>query len=98
MPACYSAFGFGALAFFFFPRTGSPIRHGLASVSVLDESAMWADGLATALNVLGPEAGFELAEAQGLAALFLIRRPNGFEERYTSAMQNYLNQTPESDR
>jgi thiamine biosynthesis lipoprotein len=51
---------------------------------------MWADGLATALNVLGPDAGFDLAEAEGLAALFVIRRPSGFEERYTPAMLNHL--------
>ena len=51
---------------------------------------MWADGLATALNVLGPEEGFALAEREGLAAFFLIRRPSGFEERYTPSMRNYL--------
>jgi len=80
------------------PRTGYPVQHDLASVTVLHPSAMWADGLATALNVLGPEAGLALAEQRQLAAFFLIRRPNGFEERYTPAMQNFLNQTPESDR
>ena len=53
-------------------------------------------GLATALNVLGPEEGFALAEAEELAALFLVRRPNGFEERYTSAMLNHLAAVPEN--
>jgi len=72
------------------PRTGSPVTHDLASVTVLHRSTMWADGLATALNVLGPEAGPALAEREGLAATFLIRRADGFEERYTSAMRNYL--------
>ena len=72
------------------PRTGQPVRHGLASVSVIHTSAMWADGLATALNVLGPEAGFELASRQGFAVLFLVRQAGGFEERYTPAMQNFL--------
>lgn len=80
------------------PRTGYPIQHALASVTVVHPSAMWADGLATALNVLGPEEGFTLAEQRQLAAFFLIRRPNGFEERYTSAMRKYLDQTPESNR
>jgi thiamine biosynthesis lipoprotein len=72
------------------PRTGYPVQHLLASVSVVHESAMWADGWATALNVLGPEAGFELAATENLAAYFLIRRADGFEERYTPSMQNYL--------
>jgi len=80
------------------PRTGYPVQHDLASVTVVHPSAMWADGLATALNVLGPEEGFELAEQRQLAAFFLIRRPNGFEERYTSAMQKYLDQTQEKNR
>lgn len=72
------------------PRTGQPVEHNLASVTVVHPSAMWADGLATALNVLGPEAGFKLAEQDGLAALFIIRRASGFEERYTPAILNYL--------
>jgi len=72
------------------PRSGRPVAHLLASVSVIHESAMWADGLATALNVLGPEAGFQLAEEEGLAAFFLIRRAAGFEERYTQPMRIFL--------
>ncbi len=79
------------------PRTGRPVTHDLASVTVVHASAMWADGLATALNVLGLEEGLALAEAEGLAALFVVRREPAaeagaltFEERYTSAMQNYL--------
>ncbi len=76
------------------PRTGRPVRHRLASVSVLHESAMWADGLATALNVLGPEAGWALAEESGLAAVLVIRDASGFQERYTPAMRNYLDSQP----
>jgi thiamine biosynthesis lipoprotein len=72
------------------PRSGRPVDHGLASVSVVHRSAMWADGLATALNVLGPVAGYELAVREQLAALFVVRRAEGFEERYTPAMQRYL--------
>ena len=75
------------------PRSGRPVTHGLASVSVVHSSAMWADGLATALNVLGPEAGYQLALQQDWAAFFLTRRAAGFEERYTPAMQQYL-ETP----
>lgn len=38
-------------------RTGCPVTNGVASVTVLCNSAMIADGLSTALFVLGPEDG-----------------------------------------
>ena len=59
------------------PRTGEPITHGLASVSVLAKTCAEADAWATAINVLGPEAGLALAEREGLAAFLLIRRADG---------------------
>jgi thiamine biosynthesis lipoprotein len=70
------------------PRTGAPIRHELASVTVLDPSAARADALATAINVLGPDAGYDLAEREGLAAYLLVRRaPGEFEARITPAFE-----------
>lgn len=72
------------------PRTGYPVEHGLASVTVLHESAMWADGYATLLNVLGPEQGLAFARDRQLAALFVIRRESGFEERYTREFEALL--------
>ena len=62
------------------PRTGHPIDHTLASVSVVHPSATWADAWATALNVLGPQAGYALAIREGLAVHFILRSaPGGFE-------------------
>lgn len=55
------------------PRTGRPVSHALASVTVLTDSCLQADGLATALEVLGPDDGFALATELELAALFLVR-------------------------
>lgn len=66
------------------PRTRRPVEHDLASVSVRAESCMEADGWATALTVLGPEAGLKLAEEQGLAVMMLRRVDGGFEETSTS--------------
>ena len=43
------------------PNTGKPIKHKLASVTVLDKTAMNADALATAFMVLGPAKTIELA-------------------------------------
>ncbi|MYN66944.1 MAG: FAD:protein FMN transferase [Acidobacteria bacterium] len=53
------------------PRTGRPVTHGLLSVSVIAERCSLADARSTALNVLGPEAGYALAVEQGWAALFV---------------------------
>lgn len=69
------------------PRTGYPIRHGLASVTVVDKSCMQADGWATALMVLGPEEGFRVAVKEGLAAFFIVRSEAGFVERCTPQFQ-----------
>jgi thiamine biosynthesis lipoprotein len=72
------------------PRSGRPVTHRLASVTVLHESAMWADGYATLLSVLGPEDGWVFALEHGLAALFIVRGESGFEERYTPGIEAAL--------
>lgn len=72
------------------PRDGYPIRHALASVSVVRDTAAEADAWATALNVLGPDAGLELAEREGIPVYMLVREAKGFVERYTSAMKSLL--------
>jgi len=66
------------------PRTGRPIAHNLASVSVIHSSCMTADALATAIEVLGPEEGLAFAERQKIPALFLVRTGEMvFEEHRT---------------
>lgn len=67
------------------PTTGRPVTHNLASVSVLADTCAEADALATALNVLGPQRGLELAEREGLPALFLIGAPEDLEAHATDA-------------
>ena len=77
------------------PRTGQPVRHELASVSVVDASCMRADGYATALMVLGEREGYRLAAEQNLAALFLVRSVKGsFREKETPAFQRLFRDTP----
>lgn len=71
------------------PRTGRPISHKLASVTVMDRECAMADAYATALMVLGPEQGMALAEKEGLAALFLVREREGFAEQTTKAFAEY---------
>ncbi len=85
------------------PTTGWPVTHDLASVTVVHSSAMMADAYATALLVLGEEAGYQLALEHGLAALFVSRVTGGvtenvsnesadarFVERYTPQLSAYL--------
>lgn len=72
------------------PRTGRPIEHRLASVTILRQTSMEADALATAMMVLGPEQGYQLAEKEKIAALFIIKDAEGFVEKSTSAFQQYL--------
>ncbi len=69
------------------PRHGVPIAHELASVTVVDRSALRADGLSTLLMVLGPEQGLAFAEREGVAALFVSRRGEDFVERSTRAFE-----------
>ncbi|MFV8817372.1 FAD:protein FMN transferase [Haliea sp. E17] len=75
------------------PRTGYPVAHELVSVTVVHPSTMVADGWATALTVLGPDAAWQVAQAQGLAVYFIQRKGEGFESRYTSAFETYLTAT-----
>lgn len=73
------------------PRTGSPIRHRLASATVLDGRSIRADALSTALMVMGPEDGFAFAERQRLAALLIVRTDGGgFEERATPEFERLV--------
>ena len=55
------------------PRTGRPIEHKLASVSVIHPSAAQADGFDTALLILGPDAGRRLAEKLDLHVVWFER-------------------------
>ena len=66
-------------------RTGRPVTHTLASVTVVDASAARADALATALLVMGPEEGMAFAEREQLAVLMLIRTNGGIEEQQSTA-------------
>ena len=72
------------------PRTGKPVNHNLASVTVLGASCMRADALATGLMVLGPEAGYELATQENLPALFVTRTADGFEVKATPELERFL--------
>lgn len=62
------------------PHSGAPLHNGIASVTVLTGSCLYADAWATALMVLGVERGARLAQEQGLGAVFLVRDGEGIRE------------------
>ena len=66
------------------PQVGAPISHRLASVTVIDPSALHADGLGTVLLVLGPERGLAFAEERKIAAFFVMRDGEGFATQVSS--------------
>lgn len=72
------------------PRTGRPVPHARAAVTVLAANAMEADAWATALTVLGADAGLALAERRGLAARFVIRTEGALQERASTRFASHL--------
>jgi thiamine biosynthesis lipoprotein len=72
------------------PKTGMPVSHGLASVSVLHDSCMQADALATAFMVLGPKKTLLLANEQGLPVLLIVREADGYSEHISFAMKAFI--------
>ncbi|MGB5165003.1 MAG: FAD:protein FMN transferase [Woeseiaceae bacterium] len=70
-------------------RTGRPVTHQLAAVSIIDTQAARADALATGLLVMGPQAGMELAIRENIAAMFLTRTNSGIEERVSPRFEEF---------
>lgn len=68
------------------PATGGPLRSSPASVTVVARTCAEADAWATALMVLGPKAGGDLAARLGLDALFLMRDADGIRPYAAGAL------------
>jgi thiamine biosynthesis lipoprotein len=74
------------------PRTLEPVRDPPAAVTVVADDAMRADAWATALTVLGTDAGHALACSRGIAARFVGSAAQGHEERMTPAFAALLDE------
>jgi thiamine biosynthesis lipoprotein len=72
------------------PKTGMPITHNLASVTVLDASAARADGLATAINVMGSEKGLALANTHNIPIMVIMKEVGGFVAETSAAFDEYI--------
>jgi FAD:protein FMN transferase len=68
-------------------KTGRPVSHTLASVSVLSQKGcMDADAWATALMVLGPDKGLELAKELKIGAFFIYKKANQSDKDFIEVM------------
>lgn len=72
------------------PAAGAPIAEGVASVTVLHDSAMLADAWATAITVMGPDRGMALATSHNLAARLILRTNAGAQEYMTPKLAAML--------
>jgi thiamine biosynthesis lipoprotein len=71
------------------PRTGRPVANGVVSVSVLAPDCTLADGLATAVMVMGQDAGLALLERlPGVEGFVVVQRSDGrLEDHATSGFR-----------
>ena len=74
------------------PRTGYPVTHGLASVTVIGESSAIADAWATAFMVLGEKDGLALAKQHKISSLFIFRENNAFKMAVAANFEQYMHQ------
>jgi len=72
------------------PKTARPVEHPAMAASVIADTTMEADAWATALIVLGPERGYSLAQARGLAAMLVTASGSTFDVRVTDAFRAHL--------
>ena len=57
------------------PRTGYPVNNGVVSVSIVTDSCMFADGLATAIMVMGLEKGMALLRSlKGVEGFIIVQK------------------------
>ena len=59
------------------PKTGYPVSNSVVSVSIIADSCTFADGLATAIMVMGAEKGLRLLNRlDGVEGLIVLQEPN----------------------
>jgi len=67
------------------PKTGYPVANGVVSASILAGDCTLADGLATAVMVMGAEQGLVLIDRlEGVEGLIVVQRPDGSMQAHAS--------------
>lgn len=72
------------------PESGRPLISPVTAVTVIHTSCMRADAYATALMIMGSEAGIAYADAHNLSAMFTLRGESGIEEHFSAAFARQL--------
>jgi thiamine biosynthesis lipoprotein len=72
------------------PETGEPVIHNIASITVLADSAMKADGLATAFMVMGEDKALALAKEYNIPVYILLYKNDTFDAMYSPSFATYL--------
>lgn len=74
------------------PKTGYPVSNGVVSVSIISDTCVFADGLATAVMVMGHEKGLKLLNRlDDVEGLIVVRKKDGKLINYFSeGFKRYL--------
>ena len=60
------------------PRTGYPVSNGVVSATIISETCIFADGLATAIMVMGADRGLDLVNRlDGTEGLIIVEKQDG---------------------
>ena len=70
------------------PRTGHPVANGVVSASVIADNCTFADGLATAIMVMGYARGLALVNRlDGVECLVVVMRAdNTLQDHYSKGL------------
>ncbi|QIW15507.1 thiamine biosynthesis protein ApbE [Pasteurellaceae bacterium RH1A] len=74
------------------PKNHHPVNHNLASISVVAEKSMTADGLSTGLFVLGADKALDVAEREKLAVFLIIKNGDKFDTKMSSEFEKLIKQ------
>ena len=71
-------------------KNGSPLEVLNSSVSVVNESAMRADALATAINAMGPTKGLTFANDKKIDAIFILKEEENYVVKFSESFKKTL--------
>lgn len=73
------------------PKTGKPSENGILSVTIISPNCTYADTLATAVYIMGEEAGLRYIENKQMTEALIIFLKNGeVQEKRTSGFNDYI--------
>ena len=77
------------------PVTGKPVTHSIASLTVIHDSAMQADALATAFNVMGPDKALSMAKVYNIPLYIILYDGDDYKTLVSPSFKPYLAVIPQ---